>query len=80
MSTDSLRRALIEVEGGRVYFNADPDVVVEIIDWDSIEDGTISMPWTTEQVNHLRDTFRGLLGSSTVDRLMLHAEEAHAKD
>ena len=68
------KRVLLEVQGGLVYFNCDPGVDVEIIDWDAIEDGTINSPWTVEEIQNLRDTFRGLVEGQTIDRLMDYAE------
>jgi hypothetical protein len=74
------KRVLIEVTGGCVYFHCDTGVDVEVIDWDTIKDGTIGSPWTVDQVQTLRDTFRGLVEGQTIDRLMTHAEATNAND
>jgi hypothetical protein len=74
MSETRNKRVLIEVQGGCAYFNCDPGVHVEVIDWDAIDDGTINSPWTVEEIQTLRDTFRGLVEGQTIDRLMLYAE------
>ena len=67
------KRVIVYVENGRAYVNLDKGIECELIDWDSIEDG--SDGWTKEQIDNLQKWGEGLVPHDEIERLRKYTVE-----